>query len=330
MLNLIKSFTSAFSVSGREGALARIIEREIKPFADETYYDALGNLIAFKKGADSSKKLMIAAHMDEIGFVATYIDDNGFIRVGNIGGITPLYSAYGRVRFENGTPGVIVCDSSVTGELKVKDLVIDIGARTRREAEKKVAIGDVCALVPAMTRLMNRRYSVKAFDDRLGCAVAVKAASSVSGAAFDTYYVFSVQEEVGCRGSKPAAFAIAPTYSIAIDVTATGDAVGAPAMAVKLGKGAAIKLKDSSVICSKLIVDAMIAAAKAKDIPYQLEVLERGGTDTSSMQIAGAGSYAGCISIPARYIHSPVETVDLKDVESCASLLAELIENGKF
>ena len=130
MLNLIKQFTSAFSVSGREVALASIIEKEIKPFVDSTETDALGNLIAFKKGADSSKRLMIAAHMDEIGFVASYITDKGFIRVDKVGGISPLYSAYGRVRFENGVTGVIVTDASAKGELKVKDLVIDIGAKS--------------------------------------------------------------------------------------------------------------------------------------------------------------------------------------------------------
>lgn len=329
MLNLIKKFTSAFSVSGREGALASIIEKEIKPFVDSTETDALGNLIAFKKGADSSKRLMIAAHMDEIGFVASYITDKGFIRVDKVGGISPLYSAYGRVRFENGVTGVIVTDASAKGELKVKDLVIDIGAKTKREAEKKVKIGDLCALVPEITRLMNRRYSAKAFDDRLGCAVAVKAAMDAKKPAFDTYYVFCVQEEVGLRGSKPAAFNIAPHYSIAVDVTATGDTVGAKPMEVSLGKGAAIKIKDSSVICSKLMVDAMVEQAKEKKIPYQLEVLEAGGTDTASMQIAGVGSHAGCISIPTRYIHSPVETVDLADVEACVKLLTAMVENLK-
>lgn len=329
MLNLIKQFTSVFSVSGREELLASVIEKTIKPFVDSTEVDALGNLIAFKKGADSSKKLMVAAHMDEIGFVATYITDKGFIRVDKVGGIRPLYSAYGRVRFENGVNGVIVTDGAAKDELKVSDLVIDIGAKSKREAEKKVKIGDLCALVPDITRLMNRRYSAKAFDDRLGCAVAVKAAMNAKKPAFDTYYVFCVQEEVGLRGSKPAAFNIAPNYSIAVDVTATGDSVGAKPMAVSLGKGAAIKLKDSSVICSRLMVDSMVKQAEANKIPYQLEILEGGGTDTASMQISGSGSHAGCISIPTRYIHSPVETVDLGDVEACVKLLTAMVENLK-
>ncbi len=327
MYDLIKKYTNAFSVSGREFYLADIIEADLKPYADSITRDAMGNLIVFKKGADSSKKLMIAAHMDEIGFMVTNITDNGYIRVSNVGGISAVYSAYNVVRFENGLKGIIVADASAK-ELKVKDLVIDIGAKNKKDAAKKVAVGDLCSLAPSFTRLMNKRISAKAHDDRLGCAVAAASAINAKTPKYDTYYVFTVQEEVGCRGSMPATFDIRPDYAIAIDVTATGDTVGARAMEIKLGNGAAVKLKDSSVICSQLMVNAMVDCAKKKGIKYQLEVLEAGGTDTHSMQLAAGGCHAGCISIPTRYIHSPVETVDLNDVEACEKLLTALVTEG--
>ncbi len=326
MYQLIKKYTSTFTVSGREFYLANIIESDLKKYANDIRRDAMGNLIVYKKGVDSSKKLMIAAHMDEIGFMVTNITESGYIKVTNVGGISALYSAYSVVKFENGVKGIIVADASAK-DLKLKDLVIDIGAKNKKDAEKKVAVGDLCALVPSLTRLMNKRISAKAFDDRLGCVIAAVSAMK-STPKYDTYYVFTVQEEVGCRGSMPAAFDIRPDYAIAIDVTGTGDMLGAKAMEVKLGKGAAIKLKDSSVICSQLMVNAMVECAKKNNIKYQLEVLEAGGTDTHSMQLAAGGCHAGCISIPTRYIHSPVETVDLGDVEACEKLLTALVNEG--
>lgn len=328
MYNTIKKYTSAFSVTGREKYLADIIEAELTPYADSVKRDAMGNLIVFKKGKSSEKKLMIAAHMDEIGFIVTTVNDNGFIRVSNVGGINPIYSSYQVVKFENGVKGVIVTDAGAKGDLKVKDLVIDIGATSKKEALKKISIGDLCAPIPSFNRLMGRRIAVKALDDRIGCAIAAVSCRNTDTPAYDTYYVFTVQEEVGCRGAVPASFSIMPDYAIAIDVTATGDSVGAKAMEVALGKGAAVKLKDSSVICSQLMVDAMTACAKRNSIPYQLEVLEAGGTDTHSMQLAGGGAHAGCISVPTRYIHSPVETVDMKDVEACEKLLTALVTEG--
>ena len=287
------------------------------------------NLIAFKKGVDSSKRLMIASHMDEIGFMVTFIEESGLIRVGNIGGINAVASSFSSVVFENGVTGVIVLDLGTKKEdISVKSMIVDIGAKSRAQAEKKVHIGDFCAVKQDITRLMNGRIAAKAFDDRIACAVTVEAAKITRRFAYDTYFVFTVQEEVGCRGSKPAAFGIAPDYGIALDVTNTGDMIGGPKMSVRLGEGAAIKIKDSSVICSKKAVDATTRTAQERPIAHQYEVLTAGGTDTSSMQTACSGAYTGCISIPTRYIHTPVETVDSSDLEACRDLLAALIEEG--
>ncbi|HAN21938.1 MAG: hypothetical protein A2Y15_06895 [Clostridiales bacterium GWF2_36_10] len=329
MHNLMKKFTSAFSVTGDESELRNIIQDEIAAFADNITVDPMGNLIVFKKGENSDKKLMLAAHMDEIGFVVTYIEDSGIIRVSNVGGIHIVHSSFHTVRFKNGTTGVLCIDSDTKPEdIKMGKLFIDIGAKTKKEAEKKVKIGDICAVTPVFQKLLNNRYVAKALDDRIGCAILVDAARNSKKFAYDTYYVFTVQEEVGCRGSKTAAFTIMPDYAVALDVTTAGDAPGEKNLPVKLGGGAAIKIKDNSVICSKVIVDALTTLAEKNKIEYQYEVLLMGGTDTSSMQLAGAGCAAGCISIPTRYIHSPVEMVDMADVKGCSALLTALIEDG--
>lgn len=328
MLALTKKFTSAFSVSGWERPLAELIRTELASVADAIETDPMGNVLVLKKGRDSSKKLMIASHMDEIGFVVTSVDGDGFVHVSNIGGIHSVASSYHRVKFANGTVGVIVAESGTKpADLTVKKLVIDIGAKDKKSAEKRVKIGDICAVVPMLQRLSGSRYAAKAFDDRIGCVVSAYAALHCGIPAYDTWFVFTVQEEVGCRGAKPAAFRIAPDYAIALDVT-TADECGGSSPVTRLGNGAAIKIKDSSVLCSTMIVDRLTELAKDGGIPYQYEVLTAGGTDTSSMQMAGMGCAAGCISIPTRYIHSPVETIDMKDLDACAKLLTAFIEKG--
>lgn len=329
MLETIKKYINTFSVTGNEDSLASIIAEDMKPYCDNITVDPIGNLICFKKGNDSSKKLMLASHMDEIGFVVTYIENSGLIRVANVGGIRVIPSSYHEVAFKNGVKGVLVLEDGVQpADINIKKAVVDIGAKDKKEAEKKVKIGDYLALTQRITKLGSRRIAGKALDDRLGCAVVVQAAKQVATPKYDTYYVFTVQEEVGCRGSKAAANAICPDFGIACDVTPANDFIGSASGEVKLGGGAAIKVKDSSVICSKKVVDRLAELAKENKIPYQYEVLVAGGTDTSSMQVAGTGCYAGCISVPVRYVHSPVETADLKDCEDSAKLFATIIKEG--
>ena len=328
MLNLTKSFLNIFSVSGMEKKLAEVIREELKGVADDAFVDPMGNLLVLRKGKDSSKKLMIASHMDEIGFVVTGINGDGFVYVAPVGGINAVASSFHKVRFLNGLHGVIVPEHDVKpADLTPKKLVVDIGAKDKKTADKKVKVGDLCAVEPSLQRLSGTRYTAKAYDDRIGCVLSAYAALHAGKPAYDTWFVFTVQEEVGCRGSKTAAFRIMPDYGIALDVTAA-DECGDGRPVTKLGGGAAIKIKDSSVLCAPCIVDRLTELAEQKEIPYQYEVLPYGGTDTSSMQIAGEGCAAGCISIPTRYIHSPVETVDFKDLQACADLLIAFVENG--
>lgn len=321
-IELLKKLTAPLGVSGNEGHISDVIRGIMEPLCDECYNDAMGNLIAVKHGTGAHhKKTMLCAHMDEIGFIVTYIEDNGVIRFAPIGGINYTAFSYVQVVSDRGVKGIMVPDSETKlAELAADKCGIDIGATSRREAERRVKIGDCFGVVGGVTKLMGGRVVGHPLDDRAGCAVLVEVAEQLGECEDDVYFVFSVQEEVGCRGAKPAAFAIAPDRAIVFDVTRTGDTPGSKPMAVKLGGGAAIKIKDSSVICHTGMVSELIETAKANKIKHQCEVLVSGGTDTSSIQMTGAGCPAAAISIPSRYIHSGVEMIDLADIDASVAL----------
>ena len=333
MMNLyttLQKLCTCPSISGREEKIRTLLAEYISPFADEVYTDTLGNLIARKRGVGEGKSVMLCAHMDEIGFFATFIEESGMIRVAAVGGISSVASAFSEVISESGVRGVLVPEGKVKpADLAVDKLYIDIGAKSRKEAERRVSVGDFFVAEGGVRRLAGKRVCGRPLDDRIGCAVLLSIAEELcqTPLAGDVYYVFSVQEEVGCRGARPAAFALAPDYALCFDVTGTGDTPGAGVMACSLGGGAAVKIKDNSVICHEEVVKTLCDLAKEQKIPYQRELLTYGGTDTSSMQMAGAGSRAGALSIPCRYIHSSVETCDLGDAEACASLAAAFVRS---
>lgn len=323
----------ASGISGRESAIREKASELIAPFVDEIKTDVMGNLIAIRRARvaaeDKGADVMFCAHMDEIGFLVTFIEDSGYIRVSSVGGIHAVAAAFSNVVSNKGVAGLIaVNEGKKKDDVKVDDLYIDIGAKNKKDAEKKVAIGDWFVLTPSLKRLMNKRVCGRPLDDRIGCAVMCEIAEMLADYENkgDIYYVFSVQEEVGCRGAMPAAFGIAPEYSICFDVTGTGDAMGSDPMACSVGGGAAVKIKDRSVICHEQVVNALCAIAEDKGIKYQREILTYGGTDTSVMQLAGRGSRAGAISIPTRNIHSGVELCDMGDAEACVSLAAEFVK----
>ena len=237
--------------------------------------------------------------------------------------------AFGEVVSEHGVHGVLVPNSGTKASDFAPDLFyIDIGADNKKSAEKKVKIGDTFVLKSNLTKLNSSRVVGRPLDDRAGCAIVLEIAKRIAKepVSDDVYYVFSVQEEVGCRGSKTAAFAIEADVSLTFDVTGTGDTAGSKPMAVKLGGGAAIKIKDMSVICDSEIVDKLARLSKEKGIKSQLEILAYGGTDTSSIQMTGSGCRAGALSIPSRYIHSGVEMIDMNDYKACIDLAVEFIK----
>jgi endoglucanase len=324
MKELVKKLTEAFGPSGEENKIREVILDEIKDYADEVRVDVLGNIIARKKGA--GEKLMLAAHMDEVGVIVTNIDDKGFLRFSNIGGISPFTLIGERVVFENGTVGVFGMEKmDDIKDLKFNKMFIDIGARTKEEAQKKVRIGDK-AVYYRNCDIIGDYVTAKALDDRAGCAVLIKVLQNVKSPRFDTYFVFTVQEEVGLRGAKTSAFGIGPDLAIAVDVTKTGDTPESEKMAVELGKGPAVKIMDRSVICHPKIKEMLIDSAEKSNIPYQLEVLEMGGTDTGAIHLTKDGVPSGCLSIPTRYIHTPSEMASIDDMEKAVELLLYVLE----
>lgn len=321
---LIKKLVEAYGPSGFEDQMRDLIQAEVEGYVDELRVDAMGNLIAIKKGDGSGLKVMIAAHMDEIGLMVTHITEDGFARFTNIGGVSAHTLLGGRVQFADGTVGVIHADR-LTDRSKVHGLdkyFIDVGASSR--SSSPIGVGDAAGFLrPFIAN--GQRLSAKSMDDRIGCVVAIEALKRLSETPHEVYFVFSVQEEVGTRGAQAAANGLDPDVGIALDVTLTGDVPEAAPMAVSLGKGAAIKVKDSGMIAHAGLVRVMKQRADEAQIPYQLEVLSGGTTDARPMQIANGGCAAGCISIPCRYVHTQSETVDADDVEACINLLVAIL-----
>lgn len=311
----------AFGPSGREDAVREAIAAIAGEYIDDITTDALGNLICRKKG--SGKKVLFAAHMDSIGVVATYIDEKGFIRFSQVGGLFKGDLINIVVRFANGTRGVISYEEKTPfKDLTLDNLFIDIGAKDRADAEKQVQVGDF-AVFEAPRFEQNGVLCGPYLDNRIGCVTLLRAMEQIGETDNDLYFVFTAQEEVGLRGAGAAAFAVEPDVAIAVDVTDTGDLPERKTpMAVDMGKGPAIKVMDRSVICTPAVCAALEQAAHDCGIATQREILQCGGTDTAALQKARAGVQAGAVSIPTRYIHSPSEMCAVDDVENAAKLLA--------
>ncbi len=325
MKPLIKKLVEATGPSGYEAQIRDVIRAEVEPYADEIRVDALGNLIV-TKGAQSEngRKIMLAAHMDEIGVIATHIDENGYIRFITIGGVQPHTCMGGRVQFLDGTRGVIGYELlENTNKLpKFEQMFIDVGAVTREDCPVKV--GDIAAFDREFSEYGDRLVS-KAMDYSIGVSVLVETLRQLNETPHLLFFVFSVQEEVGLRGAITAAFGLDPDIGIAVDVTRTGDTPKGIKMEVGLGKGPAVKVRDGGMLSDPRVVDWMVKTAEKAKIPYQMEVLARGTTDARAIQLTRAGVPAGCVSIPCRYVHAPSEMVDYNDVQNAVELLIALI-----
>lgn len=324
-MELLEKLTQTYSPSGNEKRIREVIENEIKNYADEIYTDNLGNLIARKKG--SGKKLMLCAHMDEIGVIVTYIEDNGFLRFAPVGGVPPYCSLYQSVEFENGTKGVVGYEEKIDlkTEFNISKMYIDIGASDAQDAKKMVGVGD-CAVFCGPFIKNGKNVFSKAMDNRAGVYVLMSALKNIKNSENDLYFVFTVQEELGLRGARACANAIKPDMALCIDVTDTGDTPNCNTMAVKLGKGACIKFMDSSIITHKEVNDILKDAANAANVDVQYEVLTFGGTDAGAIHTSGVGVMTGAISIPTRYIHTPRECVNTDDLNGAIAIVTEFAQ----
>ncbi len=321
MFELLKKVLAPVGPSGLEGPVADVIREEIAAYVDTIEVDALGNLIATKLGkAENPKKVMLSAHMDHIGYIVTGFEKEGFLRVTNVGGIGVINSYNRHVVFANGVHGVVVAQP-VQGQPALKDLFVDIGAQDKDDAKKMVSLGDVCVYAGDCFRLGENRVSAPAMDDRCACALLVKLLQTVGEIQDTIIAVFSVQEEVGCRGAKVASFAKEPDIGIALDVTGWGDTPGTSIPEIKLGEGIAVKVMDRASISNPALREELIACGEKAGVKTQREVLPYGGTDAGAMQQSRGGIPVCTLSIPCRYVHSACETIDMRDMEAGLKLL---------
>ncbi|MBN1400731.1 MAG: M42 family metallopeptidase [Anaerolineae bacterium] len=326
MKELIKQLVETCGPSGQEGQVRALIEGLVAETADEVRVDVMGNLIALKRGSGGGERIMVAAHMDEIGLIVTHVDKQGFMRFAAVGGVRPQTLVGSRVQFVKGQQGVIGWEKWLEANALPKDeeLFIDVGAASADQAP--VGVGDQACFVRPLVDLGERMVS-KAMDDRIGCAVAIQTLLNLGSSPNEVYFVFTVQEEVGTRGAMVSAFGLEPEVGLAVDVTPVRDTPEARPMAVSLGEGPAIKVMDSGALTHPGVKRWMINTAEALGVPYQLEVLQAGGTDARAIQQSRAGVPSGCLSIPCRYVHTPSEMVDYGDVQGAVRLLGALLAN---
>ncbi len=323
MKPLIKKLTETFSPSGYENAIREVIMEEIKDLADEIRVDALGNLIA-RKGS-GGKKIMLAAHMDEIGIMVNHVDENGFARFSSLGGVFPQTLVGSRVKFVNGTSGVIGAHFLKRPVRLVMNnkMYVDTGATSPKNSP--IQVGDVAGFERPFLDL-GKRLVAKSMDDRIGVAVLIETLRELKSTPHEVYFVFTVQEEVGVRGATTSAYGVNPDIGIALDVTGADDVPEIDTKTIFLGKGPTFKFKDAGSLGDPRLIEHFIKTARKNKIPYQREVATMGGTDARAIQLTHAGVPVMTLSVPCRYVHSPSEMVDYGDVQNSVKLLTKFLE----
>ncbi|MFZ2499786.1 MAG: M42 family metallopeptidase [Methanosarcina sp.] len=340
---LLEKFTNAHGISGSEDNIRDLLEMELEPYVDTIRKDVMGNLIATRKGAGPS--IMLAAHMDEIGLMVRYIDDNGFLRFVGIGGwfdqtlLNQRVIVHGK---KGSIPGVIgskpphvMKDEDRKKPVKLEDMFIDIGAKDREDAENLgIEIGTTASIDREFVSLANGKVTSKAFDNRAGVVILIEVMKRLSKHKIEAnvYAVGTVQEEVGLKGAKTSAFGLSPNLALALDTTIPGDhpGINKTDSCLEIGKGPVITVADASgrgLIAHPQVLKWLKETAAENKIPYQLGVGSGGTTDATSIHLTKEGIPTGTVSIATRYIHSPVEVLDTADVETCISLIVKSIES---
>lgn len=341
-MQLLKKLCEAPGISGYESQVTEIIQEELKGICDKVEIDRLGNVIALKKATikeekAQQKKVMLAAHMDQIGFLVKSIDQNGFIRFAVVGGFDPKTLVAQRVIIHGkkkvigviGSKPIHVLEEAEKKKAPVmKEFFIDVGLE-KREVEAIIQPGDAITFDREFIQLNDKVVTSLALDNRAGVYVIIEAMRRVKKHKIDVYAVATSQEEVGLRGATTSSYAIEPDFGIALDVTVAMDTPGIKEeeKGCALGKGTAIAVMNSSMIAHRGLYQFLKELAEKHNIKYQMDVMERGGTDAGSIQKSRCGVITGGISIPTRYIHSVVEMCHIDDIESTIELLVCFLEN---
>jgi endoglucanase len=334
---LLKKICEVAGAPGFEQRVRKLVIEEIKNYVDEYSIDNLGNLTALKRGKSSTKKVMIAAHMDEIGFIVTHIDDNGFVRFHTLGGFDPktltaqrviIHGTKDLIGVMGSKPIHVMSADERTKVPKTTDYFIDMGM-SKEEVEKHISVGDSITRQRELIE-MGDCVNCKSIDNRVSVYILIETLKRLKDFPYDVYGVFTVQEEVGIRGAQVSAMKIQPDFGFGLDTTIAYDVPGAVAheRITELGKGAAIKIMDSQTICDYRMVRYMKEIAAKKKLTTQVEILPAGGTDTMGVQRSTpGGSIAGAVSIPTRHIHQVIEMAHKEDIKQSIELLQVCIEN---
>ena len=333
MIDTLQTLCLLDGTSGREEAVRAEILRRITGKADVTV-DPLGNVLAFVKGAKRAKKsVMLTAHMDEVGFIITYITDEGFLKFSPVGGINDKVVAGRAVTVgDAAVPGVIgiqaihLTDKADSGKVpEMKDLYIDIGAKDKAQAEEVVSVGDAAYFVSDFKRLGDYRVKAKAIDDRFGCTLLLDLIEH--GVEYDAWFCFLVQEEVGLRGAGVAAFQVKPDYAIVFESTTAADVAGVSEAdcVCSLGGGAVVSFMDRRTVYDRDLFRHAMRLGKEKGIPVQTKTKVAGGNDAGEIHRANGGIRTLAVSLPCRYIHSATSVADTRDMTACRDLARALL-----
>ncbi len=340
-VKLLKKICEAPGVPGYESRIRKIILDEVTPLVDSVEVDNMGNVITLKKGKSSKKRAMVGAHMDEIGFIVTHVDDKGFVRFTTLGGFDPKTLTAQRVVIHGkkdiigvmGTKPIHVMSPEERTKMpKITDYYIDLGM-PKEEVEKVVSIGNPITRERELIEMGNC-VNCKSIDNRVSVFVLIETLRKLKSVPYDVYGVFTVQEEVGIRGANVAAHTINPDFGFGLDTTIAFDLPGAQPheKVTSLGEGAAIKIMDASTICDYRMVEYMKEVADNNKIKWQPELLVAGGTDTAGIQRMGKnGAISGAVSIPTRHLHQVIEMAHKEDIDGAIKLLKACLESlNKF
>ncbi len=339
LVELLESLSNAFGPPGDEEEVRKILRKELEEHADETRVDKLGNIFFYKHGKQGLPQVMLAAHMDEVGFIVTFIDNKGFLRFQTIGGITSTVIP-GQIILLKGTKGDVIGlvgtkpphlmkEEERNKVAAIEDMFIDIGASSQKEAEQRgIDIGTNGVFNVKFGELGEGYVKGKAFDDRAGCTVMAEVFKALKNSPYNLVAVGTVQEEVGLRGARTAAWQVNPDYALALEGTFAADVPGSTpeTESSKLRDGPVVTFLDQSVIAHPLVLKTLIKAGKESSIPFQFKKVPKGGTDSGAIHLTKAGVPSGTIAVPCRYIHGPCSVTHIDDVKNTVRLVTEFVK----
>ena len=336
---LLEKLSNAFGPSGNEEDVSGILKKELERYADETRVDKLGNVLFYHNGKDKYPKVMLSAHMDEVGFIITFVEDNGFLRFDTIGGITNniipgqrilLKGEKGYLKGLVGTkPPHIMTPDEQNKLIPKEDLFIDIGADTLNQAQEKGAdVGMMGVFDVEFTDIGDGYYRGKAFDDRAGCTVLAEAFKALKDSPYNIVAVGSVQEELGIRGARTAAWQVDPDYGLAIEGTFVADVPNTrpDRVSSKIKGGPVITILDRTTFTHPTVLKTLVKTGREKSIPFQFKKLPLGGTDAGAIHLTKAGVPSGTVAVPCRYIHGPVSILHINDLKNAIRLVTEFVK----